>query len=332
MHNRRDFIKMAGAGTLMAATGCVQRCECMKKGPIRLRKLGTFDLFIVEANPIVFKGKLYLLEYIRYHNPNKRYRFNETGKSYFRFLDMSDMKSVTPAFGHGLHMGNAFVDGDKVIVTAVENWGKSKFYQMESTDLVNWTEPRVILEDPAWAGYNTTMCKSDGRYILSFELGKPKELVGRAFTMFFAESRDLKNWKLIEGASMGKDRYTGAPMLRYFDGWFYYFHLEGSYRHGFDTRVARSRDLKNWEFSPHVVLGYDQDDKKIHPVPTAEFTESELALIAGSKDINASDLDMCEWNGKLVCFYSWGNQRGCEFSALAEADCTEKEFCESFFD
>jgi hypothetical protein len=211
------------------------------------------------------------------------------------------------------------------------NGKKSKFYQMESTDLVNWTEPRVILEDPAWAGYNTTVCKADGRYILSFELGKPKELVGRAFTMFFAESRDLKNWKLIEGASMGKDRYTGAPMLRYFDGWFYYFHLEGSYRHGFDTRVARSRDLKNWEFSPHVVLGYDQDDKKIHPVPTAEFTESELALIAGSKDINASDLDMCEWNGKLVCFYSWGNQRGCEFSALAEADCTEKEFCESFF-
>ena len=46
----------------------------------------------------------------------------------------------------------------------------------------------------------------------------------------------------------------------------------------------------------------------------------------------ASDLDMCEWNGKLVCLYSWGNQRGCEFSALAEANCTEKEFFESFFD
>ena len=40
---------------------------------------------------------------------------------------------------------------------------------------------------------------------------------------------------------------------------------------------------------------------------------------------------MCEFGGKLVCFYSWGNQRGKAFSALAEADCTEREFCESFF-
>ena len=120
-------------------------------------------------------------------------------------------------------------------------------------------------------------------------------------------------------------------MLRYFDGWFYYFHLEGSYRNGFDTRVARSRDLKNWEFSPHKVLGYDPEDKMIHPVPTAEFTDAEKAYIAGAKNINASDLDMCQWKGKLICFYSWGNQRGNEFSALAEADCTEQEFCESFF-
>ena len=332
MHSRREFIEMAGAGALFAAAGCSVRCPCQKKGPVRLRKLGTFDMFIVEANPIVFKGKLWLMEYIRWHNPGKRYRFNDTGKSYFRFLDMADMKSVTPAFGAGLHMGNAFVDGDRVIVTAVEDWGKGRFYQMESTDLVHWSEPRVILENPEWTGYNTTMCKADGRYILSFELGKPKELVGKPFTMFFAESRDLKEWKVIEGARMGEDRYTGAPMLRYFDGYFYYFHLEGSYRSGFDTRVARSRDLRKWEFSRHCVLGYGQDDKLIHPMPTAEFTEAELARIAGAKNINASDLDMCEWNGKLVCFYSWGNQRGCEFSALAEADCTEKEFCESFFD
>ena len=111
-----------------------------------------------------------------------------------------------------------------------------------------------------------------------------------------------------------------------------FFHLEGSYRHGFKTRVARSRDLKSWEFSPHVVLDYTPEDKMLYPTPPAEFTDAEKAYIAGAKDVNASDLDMCEWNGKLVCFYSWGNQRGNEFSALAEADCTEREFCESFFD
>jgi hypothetical protein len=297
--------------------------------PIKMRKLGTFDIFIVEASPIVFKGRLMLMEYLRYESPNKRHRDNDTGQSYFRFRDMSDMKTVTKPFGHGLHLASAFVDGDRVIVTAAEKWGGSKFYLMESTDLENWTEPRLILENPAWKGFNTTLCKADGRYVLSFELGAPKALVGQAFTMFFAESTDLRNWKVVDGAAMGRDRYTGAPMLRYFGGWFYFFHVEGNYSNGFQTMVARSRNLKDWEFSPHVVLDYDLDDRKIHPA--ARFNAKELKEIAAAANINTSDLDMCEFRGRLVCFYSWGNQRGKEFSALAEADCTEREFCESFF-
>ena len=33
-----------------------------------LKKLGTIDIFIVEANPIVFKGRPWLMQYIRYTN------------------------------------------------------------------------------------------------------------------------------------------------------------------------------------------------------------------------------------------------------------------------
>ena len=74
--DRRGFI---GGVTALAAAGCVvPQCMC-GKGPIRLKKLGTFDLFIVEANPIVFKGKLWMMEYIRWERPDKKYRFNETG-------------------------------------------------------------------------------------------------------------------------------------------------------------------------------------------------------------------------------------------------------------
>ena len=312
--------------TMFAAAGAAFSCFAE---PVKLRKLGTFDIFIVEATPIVFKGKLMLMEYIRWSNPGKRHRDNDTGRSYHRFRDMSDMKTFTPAFAHGLHLGSAFVDGDRVIVTASEDWGGSRFYQLESSDLITWTKPRLILENPEWKGYNTTMCKADGRYVLSFELGAPKSLVGQSFTMFFAESTDLRNWKVVEGAAMGKDRYTGAPMLRYFGGWFYYFHLEGSYNSGYKTMVSRSCNLKDWEFSPHVVLDYGAEDRKIHP--DARFNSKELDEISNAVNINASDLDMCEFNGRLKCFYSWGNQRGKEYSALAEADCTEREFCESFF-
>ena len=327
MMNRRAFV---GGASMMIAAGCAGRLgSCGRNGPIRLKKTGTYDILIVEANPIVFRGRLLLMEYIRHMSPVKRYRFNDTGHSYFRFRDMSDMKTFSPSFGEGLHLGNAFVDGDRVVVTAVEDWGASRFYQMESQDLVHWTKPRVILEDPAWEGYNTTLCRADGRYVLSFELGAPEKLVGHAFTLFFAESKDLVDWKPIDGARMGYERYTGAPMLRWHDGVYYYFHLDGSYEKGFNTRVVRSRDLMEWEMSPHVVLDFDASDKMLHPM--SDFTDKEKIQIAAAKDINVSDLDMCEYGDRLVCFYSWGNQQGNEFSALAEANCSEKEFCESFF-
>ena len=312
-------------GMLLGALGAVLMLgQDVAASPVRMHKTGTIDELIVEANPIVFKGHPYLCEYIR-----KKYPGNAGGRSYFRFLDMADMKTVVSTCGHGLHMGNAFVDGDRVVVTCVEDWGAPRFYQIESTDLVHWTEPRQILEGEGWKGYNTSVCRAGDRYVMVFELGAPKEMVGTMFTMFFAESKDLGTWTLIDGARMGADRYTGAPMLRHYGDWFYFFHLEGSYEEGFETRVMRSKDLYAWERSPHVVLGYDPWDKMIHP--RANFTDAEKAYIAGAKDVNASDLDMCDWNGKLVCFYSWGNQRGNEFSALAEADCTEREFCESFF-
>ena len=299
-------------------------------GQPSVRRLGTYDIFMVEANPIVFRGRAWLMEYIRWMRPDKRHRDNDSGDSYFRFKALDDLATLTPPFARSLHMGNAFVDGDRVVVTAVEGWGKSRFYQTESTDLVHWTEPRVILEDPEWAGYNTTVCKADGRYVMAFELAAPKKTVGVAkFTMCFAESRDLREWRVIDGAVMGREFYTGGPMLRYFDGWFYFFHLGGSYERGFITRVRRSRDLRLWELSPAYAIPYGPEDRKIHP--KARFSAHELETIAKAVDINASDIDMCEYGGKLVFFYSWGDQRGHEFAALAEADCTEREFCESFF-
>ena len=300
------------------------------EGPVLPLKSGTVDEGIVEANPIVFKGKPYLMQYIRYRNGKKKYHGNTEGCSYFRFLDLTDMKTVTPPFGRGLHMGNAFVDGDRVVVTCVENWGKSRFYQLESTDLVNWSEPHLILSGEGWAGYNTSVCKAGDRYVLVFELGKPSEKVGKPFTMFFAESADLKNWKEIQGAEFGRGFYTGSPSLRYFSGWFYFFYLDGSYDKGFRMRVARSRDLKDWTISPHVVLDYGEADRRI--LPGLHLGPNIVGNIRRAENINASDFDFCEQNGRLRCCYSWGNQRGTEFLSLAEVDCGEEEFCRRFFE
>ena len=292
-----------------------------------IRKLGTVDCDIVEANPIVWQGRLLRFEYIRERNAEKGYYANTSGTSYFRFVDQ-ETGEILPAFGHGLHMGNAFVWEDKVYVTAVENWGKSRFYQLESSDLINWSTPKLILENPQWRGYNTSLCRAGDRFILAFELGAPEELVNVPFTMFFAESTDLQNYRWIPDAVFGREIYTGAPMLRYFDGFYYFFYLDGSYEEGFQTFVARSTDLKNWEWSrKNPVLTYGEEDREL----LGEFTPSLKERIAKAENINASDMDMCEYKGKLELVYSWGNQRGMEVLSRAQADMTEKDFCEYFF-
>ncbi len=292
-----------------------------------VKKCGTIDIFIVEANPVVFKGELYRFEYIRWKSPEKRYPGNDLGISYFRFVNVSTGEIGAP-FGHKLHMGNAFVWEDAVYVTAVEDWGGSKFYIMKSDDMVNWSEPKVILEDPSWQGYNTSMCRTDDSFLLTFELGAPVDIVGVPFTMFFAESDDLENWRIIPDAVFGQEIYTGGPMLRYFDKWYYFFYLDGSYESGFEEYVVRSRDLKKWEWSSrNPVMTYNDEDRKL----AADFSPEDERKIAIAENINVSDLDMCEWRNKLYMVYSWGNQRGTEYLAEAEAECTEQEFCESFF-
>ena len=56
--DRRSFLSAVG----LAAAGCaVPKCGC-GKGGVRLKKLGTYDIFIVEANPIAFNGRLWLTE------------------------------------------------------------------------------------------------------------------------------------------------------------------------------------------------------------------------------------------------------------------------------
>ena len=225
-------------------------------------------------------------------------------------------------------MGNAFVDGDRIVVISVEKWGGSKYYLTESTDLIHWTEPRVIIDNPAFAGFNNSVCKTPDGWVMLFELLKPEDLVGVPFTMFFAFSRDLQDWQVLPDVCFGKDHYTGGPMLRYFAGYYYVFYLNITPENTYETCVARSTDLKNWQYRPEPVLSYGEKDKILAP----DFPMVKASEVQAAQDINASDLDMCDYNGNLELIYSWGNQHGTEFLARAQVPgMTEQEFCESLF-
>jgi hypothetical protein len=98
---------------------------------------------------------------------------------------------------------------------------------------------------------------------------------------------------------------------------------------GYAQRVVRSKDLSHWELSPfQTVLMWGDEDKQI---ANPKLTEAQRKEIAEAENVNNSDFDYCEFEGKLIINYSWGNQRGLEFLAEARYDGTEVEFLAALF-
>jgi dienelactone hydrolase len=288
-----------------------------------IKKLGTLDLLMVETTPVVFKDRLYRFEYVR-----DNYPANKTGSSYFRYLDVAG-GNATPAFAKGRHLGCTFAEGETIYAFGVDKWGGEKITVYRSKDMEKWEE-RLALQLPGWTLYNTSVCKADGRYIMAIEVGEPKEVVGVPFTIFFAESKDLLSWKLLpQECVYSKEKYTACPALRYLDGYFYMLYLETRPGPTYETFIVRSRDLKHWESSRlNPVLAFSDEDKRIaDPILTAEQKKS----IAQAKDINNSDVDLCEFKGKTILYYSWGNQQGKEFLAEAVYEGTLTSFLQGFF-
>ncbi len=291
----------------------------------RIHKLGTIDVDLVETTPVVFKGRLYRYEYVR-----KGYWANKSGDDYFHFVDHATGK-VTPPFAQGLVLGSAFVDGGTMYVTGTggkgKKWGAEQVHLFVSHDLKTW-EHRVALDLPGFTIFNTSMCKANGEYVLMFEIRDPKDQGGVAFTARFAKSKDLKTWTLTPPeCNYAKDRYTAPHCLRFLDGYFYDFYLEAF--EGYEMRVVRSRDLIHWESSPlNPVLKASGDDRKI---ANPKLTPEQRQRVATAVDRNNSDIDFCEYKGRLVINYSWGNQKGVEHLAEAYYEGSEASFLRGWF-
>jgi len=76
------------------------------------------------------------------------------------------------------------------------------------------------------------------------------------------------------------------------------------------------------------VLRFSPEDKQIaNPKLSAE----ERKRIAEAVNLNNSDFDLCEFQGKVVIYYSWGNQRGIEHLAEAVYEGSLESFLRGFF-
>lgn len=288
-----------------------------------IRKLGTVDLDLVETTPIVLNGRLWRFEWVR-HGTGQPYWDNRRGTNYFRFRDPATGEVSAP-FADGREFGSAFVHDGTVYVTGT--LGRGQVNVFASRDLKSWDTWTAI--PPGRFGiFNTSLCRAGNEFVLMFEIDQPAAEAGTAFTARFARSADLRSWTVTPPeCNYAKNRYTAPHCLRWLDGWFYNFYLEA--HQGYEMRVVRSRDLIRWEPSPlNPVLRASAEDRQF---ANANFTAVQRGRIAEARNLNNSDLDFCEWQGRLVINYSWGNQQGSEHLAEAVYDGSEAQFLRGWF-
>jgi len=76
------------------------------------------------------------------------------------------------------------------------------------------------------------------------------------------------------------------------------------------------------------VLKVSSHDKQI---ANKKLPDSQVQKMLKSENCNNSDIDFCEYKGKLIINYSWGNQRGMEFLGEAVYHGTQEQFLKGWF-
>jgi alpha-L-fucosidase len=282
------------------------------------------DSPLVETTPFVFKDKLYLMEswQVQWETPGV-----PEGSSFqqdqVRIRDVAGDRIVsTPLVGHGLAM--TFVWEGRVYVFG-SNWGTEKKWRVKdisvtsSDDLVNWTEPKNVLhanDDEHF--FNVSVCRGADKFVLLVESDDPR---WPAFTFKYFTSDDLMNWTPVPDAFYGTDKYVGGPALYFEGGRYYTLYLQSLGKAHYETRVARSTDLVHWEDAPEgrpfVTF---QPESKVYPLRPDYIREQ-----------NASDAEICYFQGRTIVYYTGGDQQLCGDLQRAEFPGTPRELLEHFF-
>jgi alpha-L-fucosidase len=236
---------------------------------------------ICEATPFIWEKRLLLLVNLR---PAAG---GTAADHYLEVRDVADGRTRC-TFGRGYSLASAFVWADTLHVYAArhQDGGWHDVSEFRSRDLIAWSEPRaVIAENAPEQLFNQSVCRAEDRFVMAYESNDPR---WPPFTIKFAESEDRVNWRPRPDPIFGVDRYTACPCLRYLDGYYYLLYLEHRQpRWWFETFLARSPDLQHWEPSPR------------NPI---------LAPGEG-EGCNASDPDLAEFEGRVLLYYSYGDQR-----------------------
>ena len=274
-----------------------------------------------ESTPFIFKGKEYYLL-------NLSPRHEDMEKSipeHAVIVDAETGKWGSKRVFENYYFISAYSDpcSDRVFCFAskVENgWRSHRIDLIYSDDLENWSEPVIALQDYPGYVYNTGVTFDGERYVMFLEVRDQ----GKAFGAKFLESKDLIHWKMIEGAAFYNTvSYLGAGAIYYTpeDKYFYITYLDEKVAEDgtlhYMTNIARSHDLFKWERGKCPILEPD-------------YTH-EVLNHKGIFEINASDAEFLEVNGKVRAHACGGNQLGAHDWYTCEYDGPMQELFSSFF-
>lgn len=290
-----------------------------------IRKLGTVAVDRCESTPVVWHGRLLRLDIVdRNLNP----------KCYAHFFDAMTGEPVGERFADGCVFPSAYTENGRMYVIAPPKDYAHELIMFESDDLIHWEKSVIATLPENWTLFNTSLCASPDGYTIALEMGGENSVVGNGFTIVFlrAPKDDIHSFTLLDPHEyvFTPERYSACPVIRWSDGYYYMIYLEMLPLWKFMPYIVRSRDLLNFEPGlRNPVLCPSDDDKKIFDEKL--FTPAELDYIRDTPDVNNSDVDLCEFNGKTFIVYSWGIQLGKEFLAQAEYDGPMDEFFKAFY-
>jgi len=303
--------------------------ETMENAFPKFRKVGCVSPN-GEVSPFVFKGRLYRMEL---EDEGRDFDTNARIAAIIRDYETGKIVGRT---GEKCYYHSIFVDGEKVYLTGVKRNVAKKAHCgdtiliYETTDLVHWTE-RELLRNPGWRYYNTTIAKGPDGYVLAIESSDLRHAT-KHFTMFFATSKDLKTWTFLPyEKAYPKHRYCGGPFLTYCNGWFYLSLVTEMPCERWCTYLFRTKDFGSWESSRYnPFMMWDDGDRQIAP-NACDVTPEFAKLVKTHFICNASDLELCEFEGKTLLSYLIGDQRGFYYIAEAWYDGPKQELLERQF-
>ena len=271
----------------------------------RLKKSGAVSAYCGECTPFVWQGRLMLLENLWGEgDPRAVIRDYFTGE-------------YGPCFGgDGTRFYSAYCEDDRVSVFATK---ENVVYRYVSSDLITWEKQPVLSFPESFELFNTSVCRGPDRYMMAVECawkgqskGEPNTVgnpyVGEYYTEFFASSPDLEHWDLFPfDTAYTPARYNACPALRFSGGYYYMICLEALPLYRWAPYIYRTRDFDTWEIGLYnPILMPSEEDRRVKPgvrIP-AEIAQANSRHV----DVNNSDVDLCEFEGKTYVVYCAGHQ------------------------